>query len=61
MLTAGFAESGIIDMNAPFPNTRPSITDYYDYTSDSDLESEEDDEEPFLLGVKKVCSCILHN
>ena len=44
----GFAESRITDLHAPFPVTRPTHIDLYEYgyASDSDLEDEEplDDE-----------------
>ena len=42
---AGFSESGIADMDAPYPSSRPSSTDMYDYSSDSDLEDEDDNTE----------------
>ncbi|KAM5532553.1 hypothetical protein V8D89_013759 [Ganoderma adspersum] len=38
VLTKGFLESGVTDMDAPFPSTRDSYTEEYDYASDSDLE-----------------------
>ena len=45
MLTQGFAESGITDLDAPFPSTRHSSMDLddYGYASDSDLEDEADE------------------
>lgn len=48
MFSAGFAESEVTDMNAPFPQTRKSQTSDYDYDADSDLE---DDEDAFELDV----------
>ena len=43
-LAAGYAESTIADMDAPYPSTRPASLRSYDYESDSDLEDEEDEE-----------------
>ncbi|KAI0745444.1 hypothetical protein C8Q76DRAFT_605875 [Earliella scabrosa] len=45
VLTKGFAESGIVDLDAPFPRNRPSAVeiDEYGYASDSDLEDDSDD------------------
>ena len=42
MFTQGYAESGIVDMDAPYPSTRLDKTTDYDYDSDSDLDDEED-------------------
>ncbi|KAM5532554.1 hypothetical protein V8D89_013760 [Ganoderma adspersum] len=39
---AGFSESGITDMDTPYPPTRSTSAEMYDYTSDSDLEDEAD-------------------
>ncbi|PIL34171.1 hypothetical protein GSI_03882 [Ganoderma sinense ZZ0214-1] len=39
---AGFSESGVADIDAQYPLTRPTSTETYDYASDSDLEDEED-------------------
>ena len=46
VLTKGFAESGIVDLDAPFPRNRPSAVeiDEYGYASDSDLEDDPDDD-----------------
>ncbi|KAL1942536.1 hypothetical protein VTO73DRAFT_6138 [Trametes versicolor] len=46
LFAQGFAESGIMDMAAPYPSTRADSTDEYAYGSDSDLEDEEDTETP---------------
>ncbi|KAI0690191.1 hypothetical protein C8T65DRAFT_817442, partial [Cerioporus squamosus] len=35
-----FVEGRAADLNAPYPSDRSSVTDVYDYTSDSDLEDE---------------------
>ncbi|KAI0743835.1 hypothetical protein C8Q80DRAFT_1183395 [Daedaleopsis nitida] len=43
VFAAGFAEGGLTDMDAPFPTTKTSTTELYDYMSDSDLEDEEDE------------------
>ncbi|RDX50130.1 hypothetical protein OH76DRAFT_1403001 [Lentinus brumalis] len=43
LFTAGFAESGIADMDAPYPSTRLSFTEFYDYASDSDLEDQDEE------------------
>ncbi|KAI1796418.1 hypothetical protein LXA43DRAFT_879681 [Ganoderma leucocontextum] len=43
-LTKGFLESGITDMDAPFPSDRQPYTEEYDYASDSDLEDEPPEE-----------------
>ncbi|RPD63866.1 hypothetical protein L227DRAFT_572307 [Lentinus tigrinus ALCF2SS1-6] len=45
LLAAGFAESGVADMDAPYPSTRPSFTEMYDYASDSDLDDQEEVED----------------
>ncbi|KAI0661269.1 hypothetical protein C8Q70DRAFT_911337 [Cubamyces menziesii] len=42
LFTQGYAESGIVDMDAPYPSTRLDKTTDYDYDSDSDLDDEED-------------------
>ncbi len=42
VLAAGFAESGITDIDAPYPSTRLSFTDTYDFDSDSDLEDQDE-------------------
>ncbi|KAH9942346.1 uncharacterized protein BXZ73DRAFT_97759 [Epithele typhae] len=41
MFSSGFSESGLSDMDAPFPSTRASATDQYEYCEDSDLEDDE--------------------
>ncbi|RDX50132.1 hypothetical protein OH76DRAFT_1455600 [Lentinus brumalis] len=45
VLTQGFAEGGITDLNAPYPRNRPSYVDVddYRYASDSDLDDELED------------------
>lgn len=40
---AGFAESAICDMDAPYPSSRSARAESYSYVSDSDLEDEGDD------------------
>lgn len=40
VLIQGFSESGVTDMDAPYPSTRPDSTAHYGYDSDSDLEDE---------------------
>lgn len=42
MFSAGFAESGVTDMDAPYPSTRSPSIDLHDYASDSDLDDEDD-------------------
>ncbi|OJT09295.1 hypothetical protein TRAPUB_14292, partial [Trametes pubescens] len=55
LFAEGFSESGITDMAAPYPSTRPDSTDEYAYASDSDLEDEEEaDDEPFEDPVDEV-------
>ncbi|KAH9942345.1 uncharacterized protein BXZ73DRAFT_87961 [Epithele typhae] len=44
VLSTGFAEGGIVEMESPFPSTRSSSSDMYDYASDSDLEDEDEDD-----------------
>ncbi|RPD63868.1 hypothetical protein L227DRAFT_608404 [Lentinus tigrinus ALCF2SS1-6] len=44
VLGTGFSESNVADMEAPYPSTRPSASDCYDYMSDSDLDDEDDAE-----------------
>ncbi|KAI0769671.1 hypothetical protein BD413DRAFT_477311 [Trametes elegans] len=41
LITQGFAESGFCDLDAPYPSTRQSCVDDYDYVDDSDLDEEE--------------------
>lgn len=40
MLSAGFAEGEVADMNAPYPSDREPSTKAYDYAADSDLEDD---------------------
>ncbi|TBU29596.1 hypothetical protein BD311DRAFT_660992 [Dichomitus squalens] len=40
LIGKGFSESGITNMDAPYPSSRPPVTEDYDYVSDSDLEEE---------------------
>ena len=56
VLTQGFAESGITDLDAPFPSNRASrITlEEYCYASDSDLEDEPEDDDHEVYGMKKL-------
>lgn len=44
VFAAGFSESGITDMDSPYPTARPTSTEMYDYTSDSDLEDEDEED-----------------
>lgn len=44
MFSSGFAESGIKDMDAPYPPTRSPLIELYEYPEDSDLEDEEVEE-----------------
>lgn len=46
----GFGESGIADMDAPFPDARSRYTEEYDYYSDSDLEDELDGSDQYPAG-----------
>ncbi|KAI0645432.1 hypothetical protein C8Q79DRAFT_911621 [Trametes meyenii] len=50
LLTQGFAESGVMDMDGPYPSTRPNSTEDYVYDSDSDLEDERVQDEATRLG-----------
>ena len=45
MFAAGFAESGISDLNDAYPSTRSTSTSFYEYEPDSDLEDEGEDEQ----------------
>ena len=45
MFAAGFAESGISDLNDTYPSTRSTRTSFYEYEPDSDLEDEVEDEQ----------------
>lgn len=45
VFSAGFAESEVTDMNAPFPHTRKCQTSDYDYSADSDIEDDDEDDE----------------
>ncbi|KAI0331011.1 hypothetical protein GY45DRAFT_673314 [Cubamyces sp. BRFM 1775] len=49
LFTQGYAESGIVDIDAPYPSTRPDKTTDYDYECDSDLEDEEEWSEPDIV------------
>ncbi|KAH9942342.1 uncharacterized protein BXZ73DRAFT_87955 [Epithele typhae] len=42
VLSTGFAEGDVVEMEAPFPSTRSSRSDMYDYGADSDLEDEDE-------------------
>ena len=44
VLSGGFSESDLIDMDAPYPSTMRQDVDDYGYISDSDLESEDDED-----------------
>ncbi|PIL34172.1 hypothetical protein GSI_03883 [Ganoderma sinense ZZ0214-1] len=44
VLSGGFSESDLIDMDAPYPSTMRQGVDDYGYISDSDLESEDDED-----------------
>lgn len=50
-LGAGYAESAVVDLDAPYPSTRPFSIDSYEYESDSDLEDEEGEEEAMSYGI----------
>ncbi|KAL1942541.1 hypothetical protein VTO73DRAFT_6143 [Trametes versicolor] len=45
VFAARFVESEVTDLNAPFPQTGKSQTSDYDYSVDSDLEDDNDDDE----------------
>ncbi|KAH9895071.1 hypothetical protein C8Q73DRAFT_645496 [Cubamyces lactineus] len=42
LFTQGYAESGIVDMDAPYPSARPDKTSDYDYDCDSDLDEQDE-------------------
>ena len=50
-LGAGYAESAVVDLDAPYPPTRPFSIDEYEYGSDSDLEDEEGEEEAMTYSI----------
>ncbi|KAI0689655.1 hypothetical protein C8T65DRAFT_672775 [Cerioporus squamosus] len=45
VLTQGFAESVLADLNAGYPSDRAAVIDNYDYASDSDLEDSDEAED----------------
>ncbi|KAL7281254.1 hypothetical protein ACG7TL_004562 [Trametes sanguinea] len=49
---AGFAESALVDIDAPYPSKRPQVSIDYDYDSDSDLEDDGDDEDDAVVDVR---------
>lgn len=61
VLTKGFGESGIADMDAPFPSTRLQYTDEYDYSSDSDLEDEPEQSDQYLAGPLSLTGSTEHD
>ncbi|KAI0779799.1 hypothetical protein C8Q74DRAFT_716517 [Fomes fomentarius] len=46
VLTQGFAESVMADLNEGYPSDRPAALDHYDYADDSDIEDSEDEPRP---------------
>ncbi|OSD03967.1 hypothetical protein PYCCODRAFT_1433868 [Trametes coccinea BRFM310] len=49
---AGFAESALVDIDAPYPSERPKVSTDYDYDSDSDLEEDGDDEDDAVVDFR---------